>query len=1023
MEPQQPTDLLLLREKDELDRIQDTILAIESHHSAVGITDENWKTIFVNQMFIDMFGYTAEELNAIGGSPTLHVNPEKSAELFSTVSNGKSWRGEVQMHTRSGQVLPIYLQGDALQNSTGQVIGFVGVHTDITELKVTEQSLKRRLMLERLAAQISARFINVSLDEVDGMIYQALSEIGDNLAADYSFIILLDNEEKLFQRDYSWSSQRVSTFGRGTHRLQFTPFAWTKKQFQQDLPVYILDVADLPAEAVTEKHICELGKIHSVLAIPLLMGDKLIGIFCVATTAFQVVCAPDEVEIIKLIGEMFINLLKHNQVETDLRHSKTRLERQVAELGMLNAIAGAGAEATDEEPLLQFAAKHISETLYPSHVKILILDEENNRIKGYWLYGGTNFEQVPQYYMANFEDINHFSTQHVLPADAEMRHSLYTSISSEHHLMGYLITASSQHDALIEEEENILKSLAGQLATAIIKIRSLKAEHHRRRDMEVVTKISSTLRSAETTDKMIAILVNQIAEVTYDSKVSLYLLENDLFVLMDTNDPAEDSAGTHYFLSKTDEFHQFIQGGQPLFINLKNHDQYTTSPLFDVLARDMSCGAIIPLMPANILLGLIKITRADESSEFSVEDQHVLNTVAEIAGNALRRATVMESLELRVDERTRHISALYDLSKIANEPIDLLKMLDLSLRRTLVAMKSRSGFIHLYDKEKNVLNLAVHHGIPPEIIPRIQTIPVGEGLWKEWLFDRGDTMFVPHTGMDDRLPDLFDIKGFHNYIGALIHTQDDFLGVVSILGDAYVISAGDAGSLEMIAVQIGTAVANNRLRKQAEELAVVEERQRLARDLHDSVAQSLYSVMLMTEAAHRLADTGKVERSLHYIHESSGISLQALKEMRLLIYELRPSLLEDQGLLETLRQRLEVVEKRAGMQYQLFGTAVALPVGLEDGLYRIAIEALNNVLKHANASVVQVNFKADDGKILLEVTDDGCGFDLQAASVKGGVGLKSMRERSEKLGGKLTISSTPGSGTLLRVIMPMSNLK
>jgi signal transduction histidine kinase len=195
----------------------------------------------------------------------------------------------------------------------------------------------------------------------------------------------------------------------------------------------------------------------------------------------------------------------------------------------------------------------------------------------------------------------------------------------------------------------------------------------------------------------------------------------------------------------------------------------------------------------------------------------------------------------------------------------------------------------------------------------------------------------------------------------------------------------------------------------------VKERERLARELHDSVTQSLYSVTLLSEAGRQLAEAGDLVRIGGYLERLGEISQQALREMRLLVYELRPLVLRREGLAGALQQRLDAVEKRAGVDARLLVEGEGeLPSPVEEALYRIAQEALNNALKHASANNVTVYVRSRDGLVELEVVDDGVGFDLSAVEERGGLGLTSMRERAEKIGGKLDIISAPGKGTRVR---------
>jgi signal transduction histidine kinase len=163
---------------------------------------------------------------------------------------------------------------------------------------------------------------------------------------------------------------------------------------------------------------------------------------------------------------------------------------------------------------------------------------------------------------------------------------------------------------------------------------------------------------------------------------------------------------------------------------------------------------------------------------------------------------------------------------------------------------------------------------------------------------------------------------------------------------------------------------------------------------------------------------GTLESAEDYFADLRQIALQSLKEMRLLIYELRPPVLEEEGLVGALQQRLDAVEGRTGMETRLLVDGegqLAAPV--EEALYRIASEALNNTLKHAAATSVTVRIRINDQRAELEIVDDGRGFDPGAITDQGGMGLVTMRERTERLGGTLTILSAPGEGTRVKVIL------
>jgi signal transduction histidine kinase len=251
-----------------------------------------------------------------------------------------------------------------------------------------------------------------------------------------------------------------------------------------------------------------------------------------------------------------------------------------------------------------------------------------------------------------------------------------------------------------------------------------------------------------------------------------------------------------------------------------------------------------------------------------------------------------------------------------------------------------------------------------------------------------------------------------------LHVNGGVIGVLDVVNKAGGFTEEDVPVMSVFANQAAMAIEHARLQQQAEQLAVLEERQRLARELHDSVAQSLYSVGLYANAASLALAAGKQEAAAGYLAELQETAQEGMRDMRLLIFQLHPPELEIEGLVAVLQARLAAVEARAGLRvdFRVEGER-RLPIAIEADLYWIAQEALNNVLKHAQAQHVAVHLRFTASTVSLEVHDDGVGLDLQKARSegRGGVGLRSIAERAGRVGGKLTYESQPGEGTRLRV--------
>jgi len=210
--------------------------------------------------------------------------------------------------------------------------------------------------------------------------------------------------------------------------------------------------------------------------------------------------------------------------------------------------------------------------------------------------------------------------------------------------------------------------------------------------------------------------------------------------------------------------------------------------------------------------------------------------------------------------------------------------------------------------------------------------------------------------------------------------------------------------------------AEEALEAQVKEKAVAAERSRLARELHDSVTQALYSVTLYAEAARLALSAEKQDVVAKNLRELHNMSREAMIEMRMLIFELHPPALEEEGLIAALQARLAAVESRARLQTEIHVQGERrLPLAVEEELFRIALEALNNVIKHANAQQVTVTLEFEGRGISMEIVDDGVGFDPVAARGSGGRGLLGIEERVQRIQGSFAIESAPGDGTTLRV--------
>lgn len=284
-----------------------------------------------------------------------------------------------------------------------------------------------------------------------------------------------------------------------------------------------------------------------------------------------------------------------------------------------------------------------------------------------------------------------------------------------------------------------------------------------------------------------------------------------------------------------------------------------------------------------------------------------------------------------------------------------------------------------------------------------------------------------------RAPDITTDPRFRGWWPAGHPRMRSFLGVPivfrgDVIGAFYLtdkvggpeFTPADEEGVGVLAAHAGVLIEHARLYEESRELSVVDERNRLARELHDAMTQTLFSLRLTLEAA-AAAVADDQARAAAELSSARALVDSAFAELRALIYELRPPALERDGLGEALRKHAGVVGRAHGLAVTVTaeGDDAGLAPAVEQALFRIAQEALSNAVRHASASKVEVAVVTAPDRVVLTVADDGAGFDPAARTARSRrLGLTSMRERAAAAGGSLAVESAPGRGTTVRAEVP-----
>ena len=408
---------------------------------------------------------------------------------------------------------------------------------------------------------------------------------------------------------------------------------------------------------------------------------------------------------------------------------------------------------------------------------------------------------------------------------------------------------------------------------------------------------------------------------------------------------------------------------------------------------------------------------------FTYNDKpHTLSVIRDIT----ERVQAQQILEQRVEERTRELSTLLEVSHNVASTLELKPLLNLILNQIKGVVEYTAAAILILDGDELVI--VEYLGPAPRDVTLQVHYPVRSTGVDDIVLRRGEPVIIDDVRASAPLAQDYReavgdmLKVFSSYLRALmvipLKLKDRVIGMLSL-------SSSDVGyytphhtTLALaIANQAAIAIENARLYEQAQELAAVEERQRLARELHDSVSQALYGISLGVHTARMQLDRDPrdLAESLDYVLE---LTEAALIEMRALIFELRPESLETEGLVTALTKQAAALQARQNIAVNTDLCAEPdLPLKVKQDLYRIAQEALHNTVKHAHASKIELRLHQTREEVTLEVCDNGRGFDA-IASFPGHLGLHSMQERVTYLGGELRIESTPGQGTCIRVRVP-----
>jgi GAF domain-containing protein/HAMP domain-containing protein len=800
-------------------------------------------------------------------------------------------------------------------------------------------------------------------------------------------------------------------------------------------------------------------KTKSELVVPLKTKDAVIGVLAVSSERPDGFDESDLVVLQSLAHQAAMAIENARLFETERR----RWQEATLLAEMAKLISG----TLDLDEVLRLTAEYAVDAFDVHCCCILLWDEGKGTLRPAVQIGFdtptaatiTEVEFTPSETLRRtlFEDLQPLIIEdvpadpHLSPHDLlDLQSALVVPIEVGGRRLGamQLGTHGPERRLFTADEGELALAMANQAALAIENARLFDAEQRRAEQFRVISKVGQRVTSILDIDEVLVQVVRLIRKAFDYDHVAIALIEGDEAVYKVGAGRLWDDPQFQFRPARLKVGQEGITGwvaarGEPLLV-----PDVSQEPRYVWMQGSKTRSELaVPLKFKENVIGVLDV-QSERLDAFDESDLMVLQSLANQAAIAIENARLFRDAARQV----RELRALTDASRIISSLLEEDQLLQALYEQITRIAPTDFYLIALYDEATNVVSIEINvdEGVR---YPKEQYV-LDKGLLKLIIHNRQPLRFHSLTEekarLDVEIVPSGSSKVNHGWLGVPMLYGNRVLGAI-IVG-SYQRGAFDDGHqqiLTSIANQAAVALENARLYEQARQLAVLEERQRLARDLHDAVTQTLFSASLIAEALPALWESDQ-EEGRQLLKELQQLSRGALAEMRTLLLELRPAALTDASLGDLLRQLAEAVMGRTGMPVTVTVEGqCAPPPDVHVTLYRIAQEALNNVVKHAQAGQVAVSLRCapagtppqaeetgraaaipehattsplsasvggiEGGRVELRVSDDGRGFDPSAVPPNR-LGLGIIRERAQAVGATLEIKSRPRHGTQLIVV-------
>jgi PAS domain S-box-containing protein len=570
----------------------------------------------------------------------------------------------------------------------------------------------------------------------------------------------------------------------------------------------------------------------------------------------------------------------------------------------------------------------------------------------------------------------------------------------------------------------------------------------RTRELSTLLEVSSNITSTLALKPLMIRILDQLKVISDYDSASISVLNGDKLSFLELRGSTGDTLGIEWSLpvGKLGVIWETLCGGSPVIIP----DVHGTSPMAlafqEAVGADFGVGfehihswLAVPLVSKEAVIGLLALSHI-EPNRYQLHDAGLGMAIGNQAAISIENARLYEQAQ----ETAQITGALSQTASRVAYGGSLVSTLGDICHHVVHATSAVAAAVVLFGdggSEPGPARFAGAYGLPEDYVNALnKVLSAGAEIASIQALMRREVSVVDARA-NPRMPALMekypDFETTQRYIqDGLFET---FVSVPLVYGDnlggGLIVYYPQGVKVDdnllafqaAIADQTAVAVENTRLLAQVQEKAALEQRQYLARELHDSVTQGLFSMNLITRSIEVMMEregsqSAEITKKISYLRQ---LTQGALAEMRALIFELRPGALEEEGLVEAIRKHAAAVQSRDVLQIEVIsdkGEIPKLKPAVEEALYRISQEALHNIVKHAKASKVTIRVQVEGDWLILEVVDDGVGFDVEKVPA-GHMGLGTMGQRTQALNGEYRVVSVPGMGTTVRVRLPLAHLQ